>query len=152
MAQKEKDELNEALFTAGILLFAAFLVFALKPGGLVWFFFGVDSSSTAKPTGVSCFRRKTFYNVYRTFRLFLLTFFRFVWFRHRKALLLSTVVFTFLFFHPDRILANLFDERTLCPDGYAYQLGNGHYIRCEDFDEFHEGLSRGIFRKELYLK
>jgi hypothetical protein len=72
-----------------------------------------------------------------------------VW--HRFFLCL-VCIYTFVFFNPQQNMSNAKAAQTvLCPDGLAYRLPAGQYIRCEDFDEFHAAWAKGNTRADLYL-
>lgn len=63
--------------------------------------------------------------------------------------LVGVCIYTFVFFNPQ---ANISSANTVyCPDGYAFQLKSGHYIKCEDFDLFHVEQSKGNLRTDLYI-
>lgn len=64
--------------------------------------------------------------------------------------LVGVCIYTFVFFNPQANISSA--NTTYCPDGYAFRLKSGHYIRCEDFDEFHIEKARGHMRTDLYLK
>lgn len=69
-----------------------------------------------------------------------------------RSILCFVCLYTFVFFNPIQAVSNAKAVSTvLCPDGLAYRLVSGHYIRCEDFDEFHADLARGTVRADLYI-
>lgn len=69
-----------------------------------------------------------------------------------RSLLFVVCVYTFVFFNPGQAVSNAkANEPVYCPDGMAYSVGGGHYIRCEDFDLFHEELHNGKTRADLYI-
>ncbi len=72
----------------------------------------------------------------------------------RHKLLLSFVcAYTFLFFNPQTALSTAKPQKDVyCPNNYAYGVAGGHYIKCEDFDEFHLDLFHGKTRTDLYIK
>lgn len=71
---------------------------------------------------------------------------------HRSILVL-VCIYTFVFFNPQAALSTSKQGGDVyCPDGYAFKVDGGHYIACEDFDEFHEERSRGKTRTDLYLR
>lgn len=70
-----------------------------------------------------------------------------------KTILFLVCVYTFVFFNPQQAVSTAnAKEPVYCPDKMAYSVMGGHYIRCEDFDEFHAELHKGVLRKDLYLK
>lgn len=80
-----------------------------------------------------------------------------LWPRHgslwHKVTLSFVCVYTFLFFNPQEALSTHKSNVTVyCPDGYAFKVDGSHYIRCEDFDEFHADQHNGKPRADLYIK
>lgn len=70
-----------------------------------------------------------------------------------KTILVIVCIYTFVFFNPQAALSTSKQGGDVyCPDGYAFKVDGGHYIACEDFDEFHEERSRGKTRTDLYLR
>lgn len=79
-----------------------------------------------------------------------------LWPRHsslrHKVILCFVCAYTFLFFNPQVALStSKANNTTYCPDGMAYKVDNSHYIRCEDFDEFHADQYHGRLRADLYI-
>jgi hypothetical protein len=71
----------------------------------------------------------------------------------KTGILLLVFVYSFLFINLNRSQSQsggTFEVQ--CPDGMAYGLPNGKYIRCEDFDLYHQETWKGLNRSDLYIK
>lgn len=112
---------------------------------------GVDAfRSGKKPTLEQVQNRIGIFRLFGLFRSFL-------WPRHsslrHKIFLCLVCAYTFVFFNPQAALSTAKQNKDVyCPNGMAYQVEGGHYIRCEDFDEFHFDQYHGRLRKDLYIK
>jgi len=67
-------------------------------------------------------------------------FFLFRWFRFFSHNLYLSILISYLIVHPIiAISSSLSEPPTLkCPDTYAYEVEPNTYVRCEDFDLYHE--------------
>lgn len=134
-----------------------FFVLALLFAALYFGFFPVRSFLSRNP--LSGGHESTLQNVEH--RIGILGLFRFAVIpfqrlRHmvtaHRILLFFVCCYTFVFFNPQVGVSSAKQGNTVhCPDGYAYRLANGHYIRCEDFDLYHEDEFKGRIRADLYL-
>ena len=71
---------------------------------------------------------------------------------HVFSLLVVFLYFSLLF-NPRSAKYNQQIEGTVsCPNNYAYRLADGHYVRCEDFDEYFDSVYAGKARKDLYVR
>jgi hypothetical protein len=63
------------------------------------------------------------------------------------------MIYTFIYFNPQAAMSTQKpSNETFCPNGMAYGVKGGHYVRCEDFDEYHLDEYHGKIRVDLYIK